>query len=189
MLKRVLIVALFMFSINALFGPVQSSEAGITLTGDIPPVTSARGGPYPPRPEPPWHPTWKPEGRWRGPCEGWWLGENLTLKTFNANPARGITMMQRLIVCVFAIWAPGQSTYALVIADRESGFSPYAYNPSGASGLFQHMIGYWPARAAAIPKKLFAPGAQPLSPFDPRANAIATAMAVAANGWGAWTTA
>jgi hypothetical protein len=141
-----------------------------------------------PQPEPP-----KPhsEGRWIGPCEGWWLGENLTPKLWNSDPARGEQMMMRLVVCVFAVFAPGQSAYALAIADRESGFYEWAYNPSsGASGLFQHLASMWPGRAASyLYRGWFGKGAWPPGPMDPRANAIVSARMVADPdiGWAPWS--
>lgn len=128
----------------------------------------------------------KPEGRWRGPCEGWWLGENLSPADWNRDPARGTLMMRRLVTCVFAEYAPGNSVTALAIADRESGFYPWAKNPySSASGLFQHLGSYWPGRASAYLERWMFAG-WPVSVFDPRANAIAAAKMVAASGWGAW---
>jgi len=175
----------FMLVVLALFtiGPTMPAAAAINIASD---VVAARW-PMPPDPEPPWHPTWKPEGRWIGPCEGWWLGENLTQAAWNEDPARGATMMQRLIVCVFAVLAPGQSAYALAIADRESSFWPWAYNPSGASGLFQHIASYWPARSTLLNRGWFGKGAWPASVFDPRANAMVTAIMVRDGGWGPWT--
>jgi hypothetical protein len=118
------------------------------------------------------------------------LGENLTPELWNSDPARGEQMMMRLIVCVFAVFAPGQSAYALAIADRESGFYPWAKNPySSASGVFQHLASYWPGRAASLNRGWFGKGAWPASVFDPRANAIAAAIMVRNSGWGAWSTA
>lgn len=63
--------------------------------------------------------------------------------------------------------------YFLSIAKCESGFNPTAenknyYENGHPSGLFQHLSGYWPARAAAHGH----PGA---SVFDPIANANVTA--------------
>jgi hypothetical protein len=129
------------------------------------------------------------EGRWRGPCSNWFVGEYLTPAIWAANPARGERMMMRLIVCVFAVWAPGESAYALAIADRESSFYPWAANPSGCLGLFQHQVTYWPGRVQAyLWKGWWAPKVKwPVSPFDPRANAVAAARMVAAGGWGPWS--
>ncbi len=147
------------------------------------------GIPYPPRPTPSPHPQPpKPhhsEGRWRGPCSDWWVGENLTPEIWNTNPDRGIRMMQRLVVCIFGTYAPGESLTALYVVDRESGFYPWAQNPSsGAAGLMQHIT--WTGRAAYFLKKwMFRPGYHP-SAFDPRANLIVGAKMVASGGWGPW---
>lgn len=71
------------------------------------------------------------------------------------------------------------SAAAVRVATCESGLNPNARNPSGASGLFQHLISLWPARAAGAGF----PGA---SPFDPYVNSIAAANMVRASGWSAW---
>lgn len=57
----------------------------------------------------------------------------------------------------------------IAIARCESGLRPWAHNPSGASGLFQHMIQFWPGRAEAI-------GQPDADVFDPVANARVAAM-------------
>jgi hypothetical protein len=106
-------------------------------------------------------------------------------------------MMMRLIVCVFAVWAPGESAYALAIADRESNFYAWAANPSGCKGLYQHQQDYWPGRAAVVNHQLFAPWMKwPDSEhedrliYDPRLNAIAAAIMVRNCGcWTPWSTA
>jgi hypothetical protein len=131
----------------------------------------------------------KTEGRWRGPCSDWWLGENLTPAVWAQDPARGRQMMQRLIVCVFGVWAPGNSVKALYVMDRESSDYPWSVNSSsGCSGLFQMMLSYWPGRAKTyLWRGWFGPNAWPASVFDPRANAIVAARMVAAGGWGPWS--
>jgi len=98
--------------------------------------------------------------------------------------------IKRLIHCVFdEVGIGSQGDYATVIADRESGLAPWAYNTSsGASGLFQHLRSYWPGRARALPKREF-PRWPYSSVFNPRANAFAAAKMVKMSGWGAWTTA
>jgi len=137
----------------------------------------------------PQHHTAKPHhpDRWIGPCQGWRLGENLTPAIFDADPARGALKIKRLISCVFALLAPGQSVTALIVADRESHYRPWAYNPSGASGLFQHIASYWPGRAAALNRGWFGKGTWPLSPFDPRANAMVTAIMTRNGDWSPWS--
>lgn len=78
----------------------------------------------------------------------------------------------------------------LRIASCESRFNPLARNAgytayqNGVSygnpvGLFQHVEGYWPGRAA----RYGYPGA---SVFDPVANANVTAAMMRAEGMGAW---
>jgi hypothetical protein len=74
----------------------------------------------------------------------------------------------------------------LRIARCESSFNPLARNPhytvpgyGNPVGLFQHVEGYWPARAA----KYGYPGA---SVFDPVANANVTAAMMANEGTSAW---
>ncbi len=71
-------------------------------------------------------------------------------------------------------------TWALNIIKCESGGDPNAYNPSGASGLFQHMKQYWAARATAAGF----PGA---SVFDPEANIAASAYLLYKSGKGQWS--
>ena len=91
------------------------------------------------------------------------------------------------VQCAFLRFAPGQLVTACAIASRESGFVATAYNPSGASGLFQHLARYWPGRVLAYGRRAWFPRLWPnVSPFNARANAIPTARYVAANGWGAW---
>jgi hypothetical protein len=69
-------------------------------------------------------------------------------------------------------------TWALNIIKCESGGNPNAYNSSsGASGLFQHLKQYWPARATAAGF----PGA---SPFNAEANIAASAYLLYAAGGG-----
>lgn len=134
-------------------------------------------------------------GRWRGLCSTWLYGERLTPARWASNVARGIRMIKRLIGCVFDHFAPGNGTYALAIAQRESGFYPWAQNVySLCSGLFQHILSAWPSRAASyLPRSQWGPGV--LWPdsehttrlvFDPRANAMAAAKMVAGSGWGPW---
>ena len=69
---------------------------------------------------------------------------------------------------------------ALAVADRESQFRPNAYNPSGCAGIYQHMLKYWPGRAAAY-------GFPGWSAFNARANIIVTMRMVVQDGWGPWS--
>lgn len=73
-------------------------------------------------------------------------------------------------------FAPQDHAWAVRVMYCESGGNPAAYNPSGASGLFQILAAYWPARSTAAGW----PGA---SPFDPEAN-VATAAWLYYHGGG-----
>lgn len=77
----------------------------------------------------------------------------------------------------------------LCIAQRESGLSPRAYNPSsGASGIFQHLRTYWAGRVAAYrawaPPKLQIKATA--SPFSARANVLVSALMMRRGGWYHW---
>jgi hypothetical protein len=78
---------------------------------------------------------------------------------------------------------------ALCIANRESGFEPRAWNSySGAAGVFQHLIRYWPSRVSAYRATLRRYDVKHAAWYNPRAN-TAVAMAMArTGGWGPWTT-
>jgi hypothetical protein len=118
-------------------------------------------------------------------CTGWQYQVRRTTP-----PAIRERRVARLIRCVFnEVGIGGQAAYAVVIADRESGLAPWAYNSSScASGLFQHICSYWPGRAHALPRAQF-PRWPDSSVFRARANVWAAARMVKAGGWGAWTTA
>lgn len=80
------------------------------------------------------------------------------------------------------------SSTMLCIARRESGLDERAYNPSGASGLFQHMRRFWPGRVRA-----YNAGVGPLlkihanaSPFSMRANSVVAARMIRHGGYGPW---
>lgn len=69
----------------------------------------------------------------------------------------------------------------LAVGDRESGFWHRAYNPSGASGLYQHLRTYWPSRAGHLLRERWFGGHRP-GPFNARANAIVSARMWRAQG-------
>jgi hypothetical protein len=101
-------------------------------------------------------------------------------------------MRRFLIVAVLALSLIGitnAQAQAKEGADRESNFYPWSANPSGCLGLFQHQVAYWPGRVQAyLWKGWWAPKVKwPVSPYDPRANAIVAARMVAAGGWGPWS--
>ena len=69
---------------------------------------------------------------------------------------------------------------ALYIANRESNFSPKAYNDwSCAKGIYQHLCTYWPDRATTY-------GFNDRSAFNARANIMVTIRMVKKHGWGPW---
>lgn len=83
---------------------------------------------------------------------------------------------------VSRFFQPADVTKAVRIAWCESSFNPRAVNPSsGASGLFQHLPGYWEERSTAAGY----PGADI---FDPEANvAVAAWLVYEKGGWSHWT--
>jgi len=98
----------------------------------------------------------------------------------NVEWRKGTYQVKRLIRCAAHHWnVPGGPDMALYIANRESQFHPNAYNPSGCAGIYQHMLRYWPGRAAAY-------GFRGWSAFNARANIIVTMRMVSHTGWGPW---
>lgn len=93
----------------------------------------------------------------------------------------GTWQVRRLIRCAAHRWpVPGGADLALYIADRESNFLPNAYNASGAAGIYQHLLSYWPGRATTF-------GFHGWSAFNARANIIVTMKMVHRGGWGPWS--
>ena len=69
---------------------------------------------------------------------------------------------------------------ALYVAWRESRYRPSAYNAAGgAAGIYQHLIKYWPDRAAEY-------GFKDRSVFNARANIMVTMRMVKVYGWDPW---
>jgi hypothetical protein len=69
---------------------------------------------------------------------------------------------------------------ALYVAWRESRYRPSAYNAAGeAAGIFQHLLKYWPDRAADY-------GFKDWSAFNARANIMVTMRMVKDYGWDPW---
>lgn len=89
----------------------------------------------------------------------------------------GVEQWRPLVATYFR---PGDVSRALRIMRCESGGVVGAYNPSGASGLFQHLKKYWPARSQRA-------GFAGASVFDPTAN-VATAawLRDQPGGWLHW---
>lgn len=93
---------------------------------------------------------------------------------------KGTYQVRQLIVCAADRWpVPGGAAMALSIAERESNLQPSAYNPSGSAGIYQHLLRYWPGRAATY-------GFPGWSAFNARANIIVTIRMVNRGGWGPW---
>ena len=112
----------------------------------------------------------EPEGRYQ-----------VAAKICNIDWRKGTWQVKQLIRCAAAHWhVPGGVDTALAIADRESQFRPRAYNPSGCAGIYQHMLRYWPGRAADY-------GFPGWSAFNARANIIVTIKMVKRGGWGPWS--
>ena len=93
--------------------------------------------------------------------------------------------VDRLLRCFVDLWpVPGGYAYAHYIMDRESGGSPWAYNPSGCSGLFQFARGTW---ASFIERHPIQRGWYGSDVFSPWANAgAAIRIAHESQGWGPW---
>ncbi len=70
-------------------------------------------------------------------------------------------------------WPDYAQDYAKTIAWRESGYDPYAYNPSGATGLFQIIDFYGYGTAL----------------YDPCFNSAVAADLYMQLGWSPWVTA
>ncbi len=111
-----------------------------------------------------------PEGRLEAPA-----------KICDYDWQKGTWHIKQLIRCAADHWnVPGGESTALAVADRESKFRPDAYNPSGCAGIYQHMLRYWPGRAAAY-------GFSGWSAYNARANIIVTMRMVKQAGWGPWS--
>ena len=87
--------------------------------------------------------------------------------------------VKQLIRCAAAHHGVSEST-ALYVAWRESRYRPSAYNAGGeAAGIYQHLLKYWPERAADF-------GFKDWSAFNARANIMVTMRMVREYGWGPW---
>ena len=87
--------------------------------------------------------------------------------------------VKQLIRCVAAYHGVNQEK-ALYIAWRESRYRPSAYNEAGrAGGIYQHLLRYWPERAADY-------GFDNSSVFNARANIFVTMRMVRRYGWTPW---
>lgn len=129
-----------------------------------------------------------------GPCTGYGVNRTQGHDYIHAR-------MHKLVRCAFE-WAGigDQVDTAFYVIDRESGFWPWAKNPSeaaackpwsrvsyGSCGLAQHLSRYWPERARNHLKAWWFPKSYPqVSPLNARANALVTALMVRSGGWGPW---
>jgi hypothetical protein len=87
--------------------------------------------------------------------------------------------VKQLIRCAAAHHGVNASK-ALYIAWRESRYRPSAYNAGGgAAGIYQHLLKYWPDRAADY-------GFANWSAFNARANIMVTMRMVKRYGWAPW---
>ena len=87
--------------------------------------------------------------------------------------------VKRLIRCVAAHYGVSERK-ALYVAWRESRYRPSAYNNyGGAAGIYQHLLKYWPHRAADF-------GFRDWSVFNARANIFVTMRMVMRYGWDPW---
>ena len=89
-----------------------------------------------------------------------------------------VAAIKQIIMDAFAPLGATAQQWALRVAMCESGYNPYAVNPSGASGLFQFMPATW----RATPQ-----GSAGASVFDPKANAEAAAWLYNRSGPGQWS--
>jgi hypothetical protein len=88
--------------------------------------------------------------------------------------------VKQLIRCAASHHGVSTST-ALYVAWRESRYRPSAYNAyGGAAGIYQHLVKYWPDRAADY-------GFRNWSPFNARANIMVTMRMVRQYGWDPWS--
>jgi hypothetical protein len=88
--------------------------------------------------------------------------------------------VKQLIRCAASHHGVSTST-ALYVAWRESRYRPSAYNAyGGAAGIYQHLVKYWPGRAADY-------GFKNWSPFNARANIMVTMRMVREYGWDPWS--
>jgi len=121
----------------------------------------------------------------RGPCSGRYsdVTPNMPLEQIQHRT-------QVTIACAERIWSvPGGLSSALFYANRESHFYPWAANPSGCLGVYQHMSRYWPGRVSAwIDRNWYSKWRwdQGISAFDMRANVIVTMRMAHSTGWGPW---
>ena len=115
----------------------------------------------------------------QGPCTGWFSNVRPSMPN-----SKIVEHTKAMIECAIRRFGPVSESTAFYVADRESSFYPWALNPSGCAGVYQHQLDYWGGRLAAWwnPRWFWR---QP-SAFNLRANVIVTMRMVRASGWGPW---
>jgi hypothetical protein len=90
------------------------------------------------------------------------------------------------IACACRRWGVDFAT-ALGIAERESGLNANAVNTAGssASGVYQHIMAYWPGRIAAFNRNAPGMNAGP-SVFNARSNVLVSIRMMARSGFSPW---
>ncbi len=110
--------------------------------------------------------------------------------------------MRALIRCAFTRFGiPEEIDTAFVIAQRESGFNPWAKNPNeaaacrpwsetsyGSCGIYQELSRFHSTRVRAYLRERWFPRTWPEVPIlQARANVLIAALMVRARGWCDWT--
>lgn len=115
-----------------------------------------------------------------GPCDG---------RAADIKPSYGRTVITKRVVqlvrCAVNRWpVSGGLSMALCIVDRESSFWPWAYNASGASGLFQQMD--WANRVPYYLHRRWFPNHWQPGAFNARANVLLSIQMMHRGGLGPW---
>lgn len=92
--------------------------------------------------------------------------------------------VKRTIRCAVRRWpVPGGLSRAFYIANRESRFHQYAYNPSGCAGVYQWARGTWANVLPSFPPLYRVLGH---SVFNARSNVMYAIKHAHTRGWGPW---
>jgi len=88
------------------------------------------------------------------------------------------------IKCAVNRWpVPGGLTQAMYVANRESGYHQFAYNPSGCSGVYQWAQGTWSSVLNDFPPLYKVLGH---SVWNARSNVMYAVKYAHNRGWGPW---
>lgn len=116
-------------------------------------------------------------GRARHKHKDWLASRVVVVRPQGSPPSSGdhwgTGAVQSMIRSIFG----GDSARGLCTADRESGFDAHAYNPSGASGIFQLMPGWWDGTGQYGWR---------FDPFNAYLNIYYAHIMVIRRGWGDW---